>query len=565
MIEEKIQNLVKKALNELSIVAQHVPLEHPDEISHGDFSTNIALVHAKTLKMKPRDLAEKILAELEKNKPKEVERLEIAGPGFINLYLSPEFFRKEVSVVLKDGENFGQDSALKGKTMLFEYTDPNPFKPFHIGHLMSNAIGESLSRLSQFQGAKVVRACYQGDVGLHVAKAIYGMTRLPEKADYVGYLGEAYAFGNKEYEDDPGAKHEIDALNKKIFEKSDSKIQALYDKGRAESLKHFEFLYKKLGTKFDHYFFESEVAPVGLEIVKDYVTQNVFEVSEGAVVFRGDKHGLHTRVFISSQGLPTYETKELGLTKRKFKEINPDLSIVVTANEQSEYFKVVLEAMRHIHTKMAERTRHVAHGMLRFAEGKMSSRKGNVITGESLISSVEAMVHQKLEARELETFEKNKIAEAVAIGAIKYSILRQAIGSDIIYDFEKSISFEGDSGPYLQYSYVRAHSILEKAKQEGIKPTPAAAAGAQVEISLLERLLPRFPEVVKRAGDEYSPHFVATYLIELSGAFNSYYAKNKIVDATDSNSPYKVALTSAFAIVMKNGLWLLGIDAPNKM
>ncbi len=584
MIEEKIKNLIRESLKKLSIERTEVSLEHPDEITHGDYSTNIAFTILRKIAVgtskdihvgenlywnrfglekptSPRAVAGRILSIL--SKPEFIEKVEVAGAGFINFYLSREFFAKSVAEISASGGNFGQSSALSGKKVMVEYTDPNPFKEFHIGHLMSNAIGESLSRLVEFQGANVVRACYQGDVGLHVAKAIYGMTHLKEKADYIAYLGEAYAFGASAYESKPDAKKEIEIINKKIFEKSDKKIQALYTRGREESLKHFENIYKKLGTKFDYNFFESEVADEGVRIVKDFLTQHVFEVSEGAVVFRGDKHGLHTRVFITSQGLPTYETKELGLTKRKFEEVNPNLSIVVTANEQSDYFKVVLEAMRHIDTEMAERTRHIAHGMLRFAESKMSSRKGNVITGESLIASVEAMVHKKLEERELETFEKNKIAEIVAIGAIKYSILRQATGSDIIFDFEKSISFEGDSGPYLQYSYVRAKSVLEKAKQVGVsKGAPFATKGAPL---LLERLLYRFPEIVKRAGNDYAPHLVATYLTELAAAFNSYYANNQIVNTGDKTSPYKVALTSAFATVMKNGLWLLGIETPEKM
>lgn len=568
MIKVEIENLLKKVLKDLSIRVQHVLLEHPDDISHGDYSTNVAMVYGKELKMKPRGLADEVVRYIVQNKLEDVERIEVAGPGFINFYLSRYFFTKSVTEIFASGGNFGKSILLAGKKVMVEYTDPNPFKSFHIGHLMANAIGESLSRLVQFQGAEVVRACYQGDVGLHVAKAIYGMIHLKEKTDYIAYLGEAYVFGVRVYEDDLGSKGEIETLNKKIFERSDAKIQALYNRGREESLKHFESIYKKLGTKFDRYFFESEVADEGVRIVRDFLTRNVFELSNGAVVFRGDKYGLHTRVFITSQGLPTYETKELGLTKRKFSEVNPDLSIVVTANEQSEYFKVLLEAMRHIDTRMAERTKHIAHGMLRFAEGKMSSRKGNIITGESLIASVEAMVHKKLEERELETFEKNKIAEVVAIGAIKYSILRQAIGGDIIFDFEKSISFEGDSGPYLQYSYVRAKSVLAKAVAEKIphlEAKPPSERGGDMNVSLLERLLYRFPEVVELASSEYAPHFVATYLIELAGAFNSYYAKNQIVNASDATSPFKVTLTSAFAAIMKNGLWLLGIEAPERM
>ena len=326
---------------------------------------------------------------------------------------------------------------------------------------------------------------------------------------------------------------------------------------------------KSLRKKKDIYpriqFFEGIEGREGKPIVEEYLKHGVFEKSEGAIVYRGDKHGLHTRVFINSQGLPTYEAKELGLNRKKF-ELEPNLekSIIVTANEQSEYFKVVLRAMGEIFPEIAKRTKHLAHGMLRLSTGKMSSRTGNVITGESLMTAVEAMVHKKLEERELETVEKNKIAEAVAICAIKYSILKQAIGSDIIYDFEKSISFEGDSGPYLQYSYVRAKSVLQKAKDVGIEPVNLRKAKPS-EISLLERLLVRFPEVVLRAGSEYAPHLVATYLTELAGSFNSYYAKNQIVNVEDSTSAYKAALTESFAATVKNGLWLLGIQVPERM
>ena len=607
MIEEKIKKLILESLKKFGITIPEVSLEHPDEISHGDFSTNVALVHAKQSGMNPRKLADDIVRYIVLNKPKEVERVEVAGAGFINFYLSREFFTNEVSAIIKDEENFGKNSALKGKKVMVEYTDPNPFKEFHIGHLMSNAVGESVSRLVEFQGAEVKRACWQGDVGLHVAKAVWGMQKKIQdsrpnatggqarfKIQEAGTKewGKAYAIGSFAYEGQtkhhmktwydkkPGdfldiltddvvrnAKTEINELNKEIFDKSDKEVNKFYDVGRKVSLAHFEEIYKKLGTKFDYNFFEGIEGREGKPIVEEYFTRGVFEKSEGAIVYRGDKHGLHTRVFINSQGLPTYEAKELGLNKKKF-ELEPNLekSIIVTANEQSEYFKVVLRAMEEIFPEIAKRTKHLAHGMLRLSTGKMSSRTGNVVTGESLIAAVEAMVHKKLEERELETKEKNKIAEVVAIGAIKYSILKQAIGSDIVYDFEKSISFEGDSGPYLQYSYVRAKSVLAKASSLGFgHPMSKSPLGVSDEISLLERLLVRFPEVIARAGNEYAPHLVATYLTELTSAFNGYYAKNQIVNTEDPTSPYKVALTSAFATTMKNGLWLLGIQVPEHM
>ena len=439
-----------------------------------------------------------------------------------------------------------------------DYTDPNPFKEFHIGHLMANAVGESLSRIFEFEGAKIKRVCYQGDVGMHVAKAIWG-----KMADDKKSWGEAYAFGSKSFEENEGLKKEIIELNKKIFEKSDSKINKLYDQGKELSLRHFDEIYKKLGTKFDYFIFESQVMDIGKKIVEGGLKEGIFEKGDnGAIIFKGEKYGLHTRVFINSEGLPTYEAKDLGLAEVKYKKYKYDKSVVVTANEQSDYFKVMLCALNQVNPKLAQKTGHISHGMLRLAEGKMSSRTGKIITGESLIEKVEELVKEKIKDRELPGKEKNEIIEIVAVGAIKYSILKQSIGSDIIYDFDKSISFEGDSGPYLQYSYTRAESVLRKAKQENIKPSFKKIPN---QISELEKLIYHFPEIVFKSQASYEPHFLVLFLTELAGTFNSYYAKNKIADKADEYSPYKVALTKAFTVVMKNGLWMLGIKTLEKM
>jgi arginyl-tRNA synthetase len=193
----------------------------------------------------------------------------------------------------------------------------------------------------------------------------------------------------------------------------------------------------------------------------------------------------------------------------------------------------------------------------------MSSRKGNVITGVSLLDQVKQVILEKMKERNFAPDEQEKIAEVISIGAVKYSVLKQAPGGDIIFDFDKSLSFEGDSGPYLQYACVRAKSILEKAKNEGIKAE--IKSEQNIEVGELAKLLIRFPEVVERAGKEYAPHYLATYLTNLASTFSTFYAQNKVVDKTDANSPYRVALTAAFSIVMKNGLNLLGIKVPEKM
>ncbi len=564
MIRETLKKSIQKTLAKLGLESAEIRLEHPEDFSHGDYSTNIAMVLGKINKQNPKDLAAKITAELSKKLPKEISKVEVAGPGFINFYLSEEFFANGVKAILKEKDKFGQNKSLKGEKTIIEYTDPNPFKEFHIGHLMPNAIGEAVSRIVEANGAKVKRVNYQGDVGLHVAKAIWAIQKQRKdiKKMSVYELGQSYAFGAKAYEENDANKKEIVAINKKIYEGQDREINEIYKIGRTLSLDYFETIYKILGTKFDKYFFESETGSFGKKIVEKNLGK-VFEKGEnGAIIFKGENYGLHTRVFVNGEGLPTYEAKELGLSEIKHDFFSYQKSIIVTGNDINAYFKVLLKAMSLIFPKLAASTVHLSHGLLRLPSGKMSSRTGDVITTLSLIEEVKNKVSEKMSDREFSEAEKQAVVEHVAIGAIKYSILHQSIGKDIIFDFDKSLSFEGDSGPYLQYSYARARSILKKAKEEGIKPDQKNISHGVYSI---EKILYRFPEVVERAAKEYSPHYIALYLIELASSFNNFYSSGKIVDVHDSASPYKIALTEAFSIILKNGLNLLGIEAPEKM
>ncbi len=596
-MQEKIKNLIKEALKNLGIEVESILLEHPVDLKMGDYSSNIAMALAKKLKTNPKELAEKIVEEINKNLTPNpllkgeggIQKVESAGAGFINFYLNKSFFKDSVKEILEN-KDFGKNNLFSGKKVMVEYTQPNPFKPFHIGHLMSNAIGESISRLVEFSGAKTVRANYQGDVGLHVGKAIYGLMQKGSPALELSisaqaeYIGTCYSWASNLYDTDEKIKKEIDVINKKVYNKSDTVINDLYAWGREITLRAFEEIYKTLGTEFDYYFFESEMAPIGQKIVLENMqaegpekSRGIFDESDGAVVFHAEKYdlSLHTRVFITSQGLPTYETKEIGLTMKKFEKENPDLSIVTTAIEQGEYMKVVRKAIEQINPSYALRMKHITHGMMRLVSGKMASRKGNVITGESLLKSSMQVVYEKIADRELDDKMKNEVARIVGVAALKYAILHQAIGGNIVYDEEKSVSFEGDSGPYLQYSYARANSILEKAtsspafswKREGVYSLPllSGESRGEVEVFDLEKLLYRFPEIVLRSVGEFEPHYIANYLIDLARSFNNFYGNTKIIDKDDPSSPYKIALTEAFSIIMKKGLYLLGIESPERM
>ncbi len=504
MIRERIEQAILKALPGVSFV-----VERPRSLQHGDYSTNAALVG----KVDASELAAKLNIE-------GVERVEVVGK-FINFHLSRE-------TLIPTEQKVPQLYA--DKKIMVEYTDPNPFKEFHIGHLMSNAIGESIARLLEVAGAKVSRANYQGDVGPHVAKAIWGKMQKPAAS-----WGEAYTYGAGEYEN---KKADIDAINKKIYEKTDAEINVLYDAGRKESLERFEEIYKTLGTKFDHYFFESISGPKGLAIVQAH--PELFVLSEGATVF----HGAHTRVFVNSQGLPTYEAKELGLAEIK-RDLGCDEYVYVTASEQNGFFEVVFEAIQKVFTDLAGKLAHRSHGMMRFADSKMSSRTGNVITGESLLTDLTKAARNR---------------EDVAVGAIKYSVLKSGSGKDIIFDPEKSLSLEGDSGPYLQYALVRARALLRKAKEAGIE---ADTTDAPTEASVLEKVLVHYADAVARAAKEMEPHYVTTYLTELASAFNSWYAQEKVIGGPHQH--YGVFVTSAVEKTLAQGLHLLGIPTPEEM
>jgi arginyl-tRNA synthetase len=549
----KLRKAITEALKSVGVESADISTEHPAELKNGDYSTGVALQYTKQAGMPPRSLAEKLVALM--GTIKGVAKIEIAGPGFINFYLTPS----EIAVSLKSActeEHWGSNRNEKGKKIMVEYTDPNPFKEFHIGHLMSNTIGESISRLLQFSGATVKRANYQGDVGPHVAKAIWGIRKLGLDASSAVTLGKAYAAGAKAYEEDAAAKKEMDDINAKVYDHSDAEIDSLYTAGREASLEHFETIYAMLGTKFDYYFFESETTPIGIELVRSH--PEVFEESDGAIVYKGEQDGLHTRVFLTSHGLPTYEAKDLGLIKLKAGTWPADISITVTANEQAEYFKVMKAAAMRFMPELAQKVLHITHGMMRFASGKMSSRTGNVVTGESLLAELIEAAKERAEDSRADDLEK--LANQVAVAAIKYQVLRQASHKDIVFDKERALSIEGDSGPYLQYAHARARGIVRKAEEQGV----FALIDENAKPSELARVLHRFPEAVEYAARELEPHLLTNYILDVASRFNSWYAEEQILDGTPA-AAHKVAIAEAVGRTLKNGLWVLGMPAPEKM
>ena len=540
-------------------------VEWPADTSHGDYAVNAALAASKELGKSPKDIAEELAGALEKELDDDAENVDVAGPGFVNITLSPKAVARELSGALERPQEWGRNVDRAGTRIMIEYGNPNPFKEMHIGHLVGAVIGESLSRLLEYSGAEVLRDTFGGDVGPQVAKALWalqkdGVTDIGSAAE----IGKAYTHGSRAYEESEEAKKEIDNLNTRLYEivekqdeaetlsEDDRSLLYLWQKGREVSMQEFDRIFALLGTKYDYTFFDSDTTRPGLDAVNDALERGILRKSDGAIIYPGEEKGLHTLVFVTGRGTPTYETKDIGLAIIKEMRAAIDEVIVLTAVEQQGHFKVVLAALAEIAPLLAAKMRHVSHGLLALTTGKMSSRKGNVITARELLKEI----IEKAEERNPDPL----IAEQVGVGALKYMILRSAPGGNIVFDPEKSLSLEGDSGPYLQYALVRASSVLEKA---GASELRKDAHSLSSDTPLLARLLMRFPDTVRKAQAHSGPHIIATYLTQIASEWNSFYGKERIIGSEDEDA--KLALVQAFATTLQNGLVLLGIPAPEKM
>lgn len=542
---------------------KNISLEVPENEQFGDYSTNIAL-KSESGGINPQKKAEEIVSKLEKDDGLKgvVEKIEIAGRGFINFFVKNDALLSNLIQIDSESEKYGKGDLLKGRKYVLEFAHPNTHKSFHIGHLRNIVTGEALSRIFSFSGADVVRVNYQGDVGLHIAKAIWGINKIGfnDPGDLhkrAAFLGEAYTTGNCAFEADEQSKEEIYKINEALYQRGDGELMDLYEKTRQWSLDYFDYIYQRLGTKFDRLYFESEVADDGKKIAEEALKNGILRESDGAVIFPGSEYSLHDRVFISSRGVPTYEGKDLGLAKLQFKEFSPDKLIHIVSTEQIDYFKVIFKALEFILPVTKGIEEHIPYGWVRLKEGKMSSRTGNVVLGDWLLDEAKRKIGEKYNSED-ETTEK------VAVGAVKYSFLRNGINQEIAFDINESISLDGNSGPYLQYTFARTQSVLEKADMQNREGDVSKVVPEKEEALLLREIL-HFSETVELACRSYSPNLICNYLYRLAQKFNTFYNAHKILVEDKNVFELRLKLTQATGVIIKNGLYLLGIEAPRRM
>lgn len=580
-----IKQEIEQALVTLTPLGQGLKfsVEIP-ELAHGDVTTNVCLVASKVLGKSPKEVADILIPILEQSDFAKAssDKVEFKNPGFINFWLKKEFVRKGgkikeeglVENILKFFLGDRKENRYSGKKVLVEHTSVNLFKPFGIGHLMTNFVGEFVFRIFKEFGADAINMSYPSDISLGVAKAIYiikkdgGLSQnffKQSEKEIVTYLGECYRRGVSEYGE---AEREVKDIANNLYGNIESEDLEIFEKCKKINLDYFANIVKSLNSHFEHFIFESEAGVEGKEIVLTNEKSGLFKRSEGAIIYEPseERKDINTTVFINSEGNPTYAAKDIGLLSLKFKKFSPDVNIYVTDNEQAPHFRTVFDAASKINKDWSEKSIHITHGRMTFKGQKMSSRLGGVPGGEEVIETIlEAVKSASAKA----TVDKGKIMlsddelREIALSALRIAVLRAKPGVNIDFDPERALSFEGDSGPYLCYTSARLHSLLQKGKENNLFPgCQLAHVGTEEK---LERKILQFENVLQTVVKEIAPQKLVTYLFELCGEFNHFYNETKIITDNKFESEHYLYVVEKTLNVLTKGLCLLGITAPERM
>ncbi|PIS14634.1 arginine--tRNA ligase [Candidatus Shapirobacteria bacterium CG09_land_8_20_14_0_10_39_12] len=571
MFTSEIKKSLFKALRALSldISEEKIILEHPADVSYGDYSTNIAL------KLKnSKETAETVVKKWQEiGLPEFVEKVEVAGAGFINIWLNFEALSRQLMEVLNAGNSFGQGKMGEGKTVVVDYSAPNIAKPFGIGHLRSTNIGQAIYNTYKAVGFKTIGDNHLGDWGTQFGKLIYKILEIKDKKKLselsIEDLEKLYVEFHKEAEEKPEMEEEARKLFKKL-EEGDKEVKEIWQICADVSLEEFNRIYDLLGVKIDFALGESFFQDKMGAVLQDCRKKGILKESQGAQVV--EILGMEIpAMLVKSDGATTYLLRDLATIKYRVAEWQADLIIYEVGVDQTFHFKQLFNIATQLGYGKPEMFVHVGHGLIRWPTGKFSTRKGDTVHLEDVLTEAIERAAAFVPPGETSASQRINIARAVGIGAIKYNDLKQNPRTDIVFDWDQVLSLQGNSGPYLQYSFARTQSVLRKAKDLNLKflifnfksiSNVKILNVSNEEISLL-RTIYRFPEAIADAAREFSPNLVCNFLFDLAQKFNLFYDKERIIG--NENEEFRLLLTSAVGQVLKNGLTLLGIEALEKM
>lgn len=538
---------------EINALLEKPPPEIPADLAFPCFSL------AKKFKRSPSDIAADLSLKITEKGL--IKGIEPSGP-YVNFYAD---WASLGNLLLKEILSKKGSSKKRKEKILVEFAHPNTHKAFHIGHVRNIAFGEALSRILEYAGFQVVRANYQGDIGPHVAKCLWGILHLKQKEptkDKGVWLGKVYAAANQKIAGNEKFEKEVREINKKIYA-GDKKLLTLWKKTRQWSLDYFDSVYKDFGTTFDRLYFESEVEASGVKLAKSLLKKGIAKKSEQAIIMDLKKWNLGVFVLLTREETPLYSIKDFVLAELQEKEFSPSKIIHVVGTEQILYFRQLFKSLEITNPAIAKKELHLPYELVTLKSGKMSSREGAVITYDALKKKV--LEHAVKETKKHSPHTNlQETAEMITLGGIKYDMLKQSREKTILFDWKQALSFEGNAAPYLQYTHARATSILEKGKIKKIGSFDAQFLKEEKELSLLKKLL-EFPETVAAAARDFRPHYLATYLHTLATTFNEFYQAIPVLKSPSGERKARLALVKATQLVLGRALTLLGIGAPDKM
>ena len=515
---------------------------------------------AKQQKRSPFEIAKQLEAEIGKEKKALVKEVKASGP-YLNFYLDYEKFTPSVlKEILSQKSKYGSGKKKK-ETIVIEFPGPNTNKPLHLGHMRNMVLGTSVSNIMRFLGYNVKNVDIINDRGVHICKSMmayreFGGGEPDKKPDH--FVGDFYVMFAKRLEGQEGTEQKLHEMLVD-WENGNKEVRALWKKMNKWCVSGIHETYKRFGVRTDKTYYESQHYLKGKKIVVDGLKKRIFtrEPDESVIIDLGDR-GLGKRVLLRGDGTSVYITQDMALAAERFRDFMMDRMIYVVGEEQRDHFRALFAILEILGYKFAKKCYHLYYGMVNLPEGKMKSREGTVVDADDLMDEMQKVAAEKLRERAVAELDVAKRAEKIGLGAIKYFIVKFDPGRAITYDPKASIEFEGDTGPYLQYTYARANSILGKS----VKAPKAGALGEEKECTLVKKLS-QFPLILEKSAEEFKPNLLASHLFELATLFNDFYHSVKVVGSEKEGE--RLALVVSVMQVLENGLGLLGIDVLKEM
>ncbi len=569
LLRIRLEKLLKEAVKTIEPDFEdwgRLVLQPATDEKFGDYQTNFAMTASKIFRQPPKIIAESIITAIPANDI--LEKAEVAGPGFINFFLKNSFVAETVRKTFSEKWDFSHINT-EG-TVVIDYSSPNIAKPMHVGHLRTTIIGDSIKRIMKFIGYNVIADNHLGDWGTQFGKLIVAYNRWLDKENFekdpISELERLYIKFGDEAEKDPDLDELARAELKKVQDGDEANL-ALWKKFVEITLSECKKIYEYLGIKFDTYYGESFYHKLMPKVIDELVEKGLAVESEGAlVVFFDEKENLHPCIVRKKDGAFLYATSDLATIKFKYENYKMNKALYVTDDRQAVHFKQIFNIAERAGWKME--FVHIPFGVLSFNGEILKTRAGNTIKLADLFKEAESKGESVVEEKnpELPEDEKKKIAKAVGIGALKYSDLSQNRTSNIDFSWEKALSFDGNTAPYLQYSYARVQSIKRKAAEKGITLDFNSEIKIESDIERsIAASIAKFPECVEKAAELYKPNFIADHIFDLVQKFGTFYNSTPILKAEPEQMQSRILLAEAVAQTVRTGLDLLGIETPEKM